>query len=104
MEIQSADLLMHEGLRDVDQILATTVSTPEQRARLKWIGAYASELCRRAVGRLFAGSGAHAVYDGHPLQAAFRNINVGAQHASFDFDSSAEQYGRVLLGVGSKQP
>ena len=104
MEIQSADLLMHEGLRDVDQILATAVSTAEQRARLKWIGAYASELCRRAVGRLFAGSGAHAVYDGHPLQAAFRNINVGAQHASFDFDSSAEQYGRALLGVRSKQP
>ena len=102
MEIQSADLLMHEGLRDVDQILATATSTAEQRARLKWIGAYASELCRRAVGRLFAGSGAHAVYDGHPLQAAFRNINVGAQHASFDFDSSAEQYGRALLGVGSK--
>ncbi|MGO9058436.1 MAG: hypothetical protein ACLQU2_13790 [Candidatus Binataceae bacterium] len=104
MEIESADLLMHEGLRDVDQILATAVSTAEQRARLKWIGAYASELCRRAVGRLFAGSGAHAVYDGHPLQAAFRNINVGAQHASFDFDSSAEQYGRALLGVRSKQP
>lgn len=102
MEIQSADLLMHEGLRDVDQILATATSTAEQRARLKWIGAYASELCRRAVGRLFAGSGAHAVYDGHPLQAAFRNISVGAQHASFDFDSSAEQYGRALLGAGSK--
>jgi 3-hydroxy-9,10-secoandrosta-1,3,5(10)-triene-9,17-dione monooxygenase len=102
MEIQAAELLMHEGLRDVDQILATATSTSEQRARLKWIGAYASELCRRAVGRLFAGSGAHAIYDGHPLQAAFRNINVGAQHASFDFDSSAEQYGRALLGVGSK--
>jgi len=60
-------------------------------------------LCRRAVDRLFAGSGAHAVYDGSALQVAFRNINVGAQHASFDFDTSAEQYGRVLLGVGTKR-
>jgi hypothetical protein len=37
------------------------------------------------------------------MQVAFRNINVGAQHASFDFDTSAEQYGRTLLGVGTKR-
>ncbi len=102
-EIECADLLMHEGLRECGAILASASSTAEQRARLKWLGAYGSELCRRAVDRLFAGSGAHAVYDGSALQVAFRNINVGAQHASFDFDTSAEQYGRVLLGVGTKR-
>jgi alkylation response protein AidB-like acyl-CoA dehydrogenase len=101
-EIESADLLMHEGLRGCAAILESATSTAEQRARLKWLGAYASDLCRRAVARLYAGAGAHAVYDGHPLQIAFRNINVAAQHASFDFDTSAEQYGRMLLGVKSK--
>jgi len=102
-EIECADLLMHEGLRECAAILASASSTAEQRARLKWLGAYGSELCRRAVDRLFAGSGAHAVYDGSAIQAAFRNINVGAQHASFDFDTSAEQFGRVLLGVTAKK-
>jgi 3-hydroxy-9,10-secoandrosta-1,3,5(10)-triene-9,17-dione monooxygenase len=102
-EIQCADLLMHEGLREVAEILANATSTAEQRARLKWQGAYGSELCRRAVARLFAGAGAHAVYDHNAMQVAFRNINVGAQHASFDFDTSAEQYGRTLLGVGTKR-
>ncbi len=101
-EIRAADLMMHDGLRECGELLVRTKSTAEQRARLKWQGAYASELCRRAIGRLFAGSGAHAVYEGHPLQTAFRNINVAAQHASFDFDTSAEQYGRILLGAGSK--
>lgn len=101
-EIKAADLLMHEGLRECGEILESTTSTVEQRARLKWQGAYASELCRRAVGRLFAGSGAHAIYEGHPLQVAFRNINVGCQHASFDFENSAEQYGRIMLGVSAK--
>jgi 3-hydroxy-9,10-secoandrosta-1,3,5(10)-triene-9,17-dione monooxygenase len=101
-EVKAADLMMHEGLRECGEILTSATSTAEQRARLKWQGAYASELCRRAVGRLFAGSGAHAIYEGHPLQVAFRNINVGAQHASFDFENSAEQYGRVLLGVTTK--
>ena len=39
-----------------------------------------------------------AVYALSALQRAFRNINVGAQHASLDFDTGAEQYGRMLLG------
>jgi 3-hydroxy-9,10-secoandrosta-1,3,5(10)-triene-9,17-dione monooxygenase len=101
-EIKAADLLMHDSLSECDELLASAASTAEQRARIKWQGAYAGELCRRAIGRMFAGSGAHAVYEGHPLQTALRNINVAAQHASFDFDTSAEQYARVLLGVSSK--
>jgi len=72
------------------------------RAQVKWRAAYTAELCRRAVSRLFAGSGAHAVYKGSPLQTAFRNINVGAQHASIDFDTSGELYGRERLGLLSK--
>jgi hypothetical protein len=71
----------------------------EQRTRIKWQGAYATELCRRAVGRLFAGSGAHTIYNESEMQVAFRNINVAANHANLDFDISAEQYGRELLGV-----
>ena len=49
--------------------------------------------------RLYAGAGAHAVYEPSPIQAAFRNINVGAQHASIDFDTSAEQYALMRLGA-----
>jgi len=67
--------------------------------RAKWQAAYAAELCRRAVARMFSGSGAHAVYTPSALQAAFRNVNVGAQHASIDFDNSAELYARARLGL-----
>jgi hypothetical protein len=75
--------------------------TVEHRARAKWQAAYSAELCRRAVARMFSGSGAHAVYAPSALQAAFRNVNVGAQHASIDFDNSAEFYARIKLGLGS---
>jgi alkylation response protein AidB-like acyl-CoA dehydrogenase len=99
-EIQSADLLIHDALGEFDRLMATGERPSlEHRTRVKWQAAYAAELCRRAVTRLFAGSGAHAVYESSALQAAFRNINVGAQHASIDFDSSAEQYARLRLGV-----
>jgi alkylation response protein AidB-like acyl-CoA dehydrogenase len=98
-EVKCADLLIHDGLRECDRIMADARYTSEQRTRIKWQGAYATELCRRAVGRLFAGSGAHTIYNESEMQVAFRNINVAANHASLDFDISAEQYGRELLGV-----
>jgi 3-hydroxy-9,10-secoandrosta-1,3,5(10)-triene-9,17-dione monooxygenase len=98
-EIQCADLLLHDGLLECERIMADPAYTAEQRTRIKWQGAYATELCRRAVGRLFAGSGAHSIYNESEMQVAFRNINVAANHASLDFDISAEQYGREVLGV-----
>jgi alkylation response protein AidB-like acyl-CoA dehydrogenase len=99
-EIRSADLLLHDILGEFDRLMAAGNGfTIEHRARAKWQAAYAAELCRRAVMRLFSGSGAHAVYAPSALQAAFRNINVGAQHASIDFDNSAEFYARIRLGL-----
>jgi 3-hydroxy-9,10-secoandrosta-1,3,5(10)-triene-9,17-dione monooxygenase len=98
-EIQCADLLLHDALGAFDRVMATGEEfSNELRVRSKWQAAYSAELCRRAVARLFSGSGAHAVYAPSDLQVAFRNINVGAQHASIDFDSSAEMFGRLKLG------
>ncbi len=99
-EIQSAALLINDALAEFERLMATGARPDlEHRTRVKWQAAYAAELCRRAVDRLFAGSGAHAVYAASPLQSAFRNINVAAQHASIDFDTAAEQYARLRLGV-----
>lgn len=98
-EIDCADLLVHDVLAEFERLMASGESFDnDHRVRAKWHASYASELCRRAVARMFAGSGAHAVYNPSALQAAFRNINVGAQHASIDFDTSAELYGRMRLG------
>jgi len=100
-EVQCAELLV----RDAAELMGAVGQSGEgatdmgYRARVKWQAAYAAELCRRAVSRLFAGSGAHGVYHSSLLQAAFRNVNVGAQHASIDFDTSGELYGRMRLGL-----
>lgn len=101
-EIHSADLLIHDTLGEFDSLMATGGTFDnDHRVRAKWQAAYAAELCRRAVARMFSGSGAHAVYAPSALQAAFRNVNVGAQHASIDFDNSAELYARARLGLSS---
>jgi 3-hydroxy-9,10-secoandrosta-1,3,5(10)-triene-9,17-dione monooxygenase len=99
-EIHSADLLLHDTLAEFDRLMTTGETFDnEHRVQAKWQAAYAAELCRRSVARMFSGSGAHAVYTASALQAAFRNVNVGAQHASIDFDSSAEAYARARLGL-----
>lgn len=99
-EIEAAELMQHRALADFERQMETGERPAfADRARAKWAAAYSAELCRRAVTRMFAGSGAHSVYESSPLQAAFRNVNVGAQHASIDFDSSAEMYARWRLNV-----
>ncbi|MBV8135891.1 MAG: hypothetical protein JO121_09720 [Deltaproteobacteria bacterium] len=97
-ELHCAELLIQDALDELDRVTKLgTGQTLESRLQVKWQAAYAAELCRRSVTRMFTGSGAHAVYQPGALQTAFRNINVGAQHASIDFDTTAEQYGRLRL-------
>ena len=99
-EIRSADLLIARHPRRIrSPDGGWRAFDDDHRVRAKWQAAYSVELCRRAVGRMFSGSGAHAVYTPSALQAAFRNVNVGAQHASIDFDNSAELYARARLGL-----
>jgi len=98
-EIRAAHLLQQEVYNEFDRLMANGERfDPTHRIWVRWQVSYAAELCRRAVTRLFSGSGAHAVYAPSALQRAFRNIHVGAQHASLDFDTGAEQYGKLLLG------
>ena len=97
-EVHCAELLIRDALDEFDGLMAVGEGQSLQsRLRVKWQAAYAAELCRRAAERMFSAAGAHAVYEANTLQTAFRNINVGAQHASIDFDTTAEQYGRMRL-------
>jgi 3-hydroxy-9,10-secoandrosta-1,3,5(10)-triene-9,17-dione monooxygenase len=98
-EVHCADLMLHNSLDRFDALMTSgEPCSNELRVQARWNAAYGVELCRRAVARMYAGSGAHAVYASSDLQVSFRNIEVGAQHASMDFDTSAEMYARMRLG------
>jgi 3-hydroxy-9,10-secoandrosta-1,3,5(10)-triene-9,17-dione monooxygenase len=103
VELQAAELMIRDALDLLDQVAGgAAIPNIEYRSRVKWQAAYSAELCRRAVQRLFAGSGAHGVYSSSALQALLRNIQVGAQHASIDFDTAAESYGKMRLSQPGK--
>lgn len=73
--------------------------SPELRVTMRLDAAYVVELCRRAIDRVFAVSGAHAVYDDSELQRVHRDVHTASHHAIFDFDLSTEFVGRTILGV-----
>lgn len=73
--------------------------TAEERAPW-WTAAYgASQMAVRAVERLYALSGAHALYDGVPLQRYFRDVRVPQHHIHLHPGETAQEIGRAVLGL-----
>jgi alkylation response protein AidB-like acyl-CoA dehydrogenase len=104
-EITAAELLLDKVGDGFDALVAAReLPTIGRRAELKWHATYAAELCRRATERIFEGAGAHAVYDASALQATFRDMNTAVRHAVVDFDSNAEMFGRIQLGLDAGTP
>lgn len=100
-EVALARASLEENCKIFDESLRTgALPLPfEMRVQLRWNAAYAVELCRRASERLSAISGAHALYDAHPLQRFFRDVSMASRHAIVDFDNVSEVKGRATLGL-----
>jgi alkylation response protein AidB-like acyl-CoA dehydrogenase len=104
-EITTAELLLDKiGAAFAELVASERLPTLEERATLKWHASYVAELCRRASHRIFEAGGAHAVYDTAPIQATLRDITTAARHAVCDFDTNAEMFGRVALGLDPGTP
>jgi 3-hydroxy-9,10-secoandrosta-1,3,5(10)-triene-9,17-dione monooxygenase len=51
------------------------------------------------VDRLFEVSGGHSLFDASPIQRAHRDVHAGSHQVALLWDTYAEQYGRVRLGL-----
>lgn len=99
-EITTAELLLGRNCDIFDEISAARAPCDAAtQSRLRWHATYAAELCRRAVDRLFVGAGAHAAFDGEPLQRYYRDVMMATRHAMVDLDTTTEMEGMSLLGV-----
>jgi alkylation response protein AidB-like acyl-CoA dehydrogenase len=104
-ELTTAALLLGAVCDLCDDIVASGVpATLELRAELKWRAVYAVELCRRAAERIYAGAGAHTIYDSSRIQSVYRDLNSAVHHGVLDIDGTAEMYGRVVLGLPPGTP
>jgi len=99
-EIVTAELLLGRNCDIFDKIAeANEPVDNEAMALMRWQSAYAVELCRRAVERLYAGAGAHAAYNDSPMQQYYRDVMMASHHAAIDMDGAAELQGMSILGV-----
>lgn len=101
-ELRAAELMMADTL-DLLEAMADPDSAmgdgEAPRAKAKMQAAYIGELCRRAVDRLIAGTGARSAFDDSPLQRAFRDLTMAAKHELINFDGSMMTHGRLEVGL-----
>ncbi|HLH67902.1 MAG TPA: acyl-CoA dehydrogenase family protein [Candidatus Dormibacteraeota bacterium] len=99
-EVDCARLLMRHDLHELLEHGARGEEIPMvERLRYRRDHAYIAKLAVQAVNRLFEVSGGGALYQDSPLQRAHRDVNAGAKQIALIWDTYAEQYGRVRLGL-----
>jgi 3-hydroxy-9,10-secoandrosta-1,3,5(10)-triene-9,17-dione monooxygenase len=99
-EVWAAQLILQQDIADIlGRARRDEEATVMQRLHVRRNQAYVAKLCVRAVNRIFEGSGEHDLYDSSPLQRYHRDIHAASHHVSLSWDTSAEQYGRVTLGL-----
>jgi 3-hydroxy-9,10-secoandrosta-1,3,5(10)-triene-9,17-dione monooxygenase len=71
----------------------------ELRARLLRDSAFVGLLSQRAVDRLHTALGSSAIFDGHPLQRAFRDVHTCIAQASMHWEVRGLDYAEFALGT-----
>lgn len=95
-------------LQNCDEAMAIAeagdLPTLEQRVRYRAEGAFAANLCCRAVDLVFTASGGGGLYDDNSLSRAFRDIHAARAHITQNWEPNATTHGRVALGLESDNP
>ncbi len=104
-EIHSARLIMkNDGDELFGQIRRGEMPSIAQRTRFRRNQAYVARLSTRAVDRLFEGSGGHVLFNSNPMQRCHRDAHAASHHFGIHWETQAEEYGRVRLGLELKNP
>ena len=103
--VDAAGALLRKNADEaMNRAAAGDAADTETRARWRRDAAYATDLCRRAVTKLFEASGAGALYDSSDLQRYFRDVQAVCGHAGFSLNMNGATWGRLALGLPSDNP
>jgi 3-hydroxy-9,10-secoandrosta-1,3,5(10)-triene-9,17-dione monooxygenase len=103
--INAAELVLYRAADDIDSHAARGVKMPmESRARIRMDIAYGVRMCRDAVEKLYTVGGAAGLSLKSPIQRAARNLQAINMHGLLLYETGAEIYGRVLLGLDPGTP
>jgi len=99
-----AERLVQDLLTQTEALIASEKWEVADRVRLKAHAGYIVDLARRAVNDIMNQSGSSAFNRDMPVQRFFRDINMLATHAFWEWDMVCEQYGRTQLGLEPNHP
>jgi 3-hydroxy-9,10-secoandrosta-1,3,5(10)-triene-9,17-dione monooxygenase len=103
--IHAAEEVLYRAADDIDDHAAKGLAMPATlRGRIRMDCSLAVRFCLEAVERIYLAAGASALSLSSPIQRAARDLRATNMHALLLIDTSAEVYGRILLGLGSNTP
>ncbi len=98
-ELDCAHWVLRDGsARIMAALSAGETPTMEMRLTNRRNQAYGAVLACRAAERIFGAAGGTSAYLSSPLQRAFRDVHVAAQHTAVAWDMMASPYGLARLG------
>ena len=99
-EVDAGRALMADDIREIfRKVQAGDTFSKLERARFRRDKAFVTQLCLRAVNRLFDLSGGHALFASVSLQRSHRDAQAVAHRDGLIMDLGGLQYGRVALGL-----
>jgi 3-hydroxy-9,10-secoandrosta-1,3,5(10)-triene-9,17-dione monooxygenase len=103
--IHAAQEILYRAADDIDDYAHEALAMPQAlRGRIRMDCSLAVRFCLDAVERIYMSAGASALSLSSPIQRAARDLRATNMHGLLLLDSSAEVYGRILLGLGSNSP
>ena len=98
--INAAKALVYGNVREAQAIaMAGGVPSLEKKLKYRADGAFAGELCLRAVDRLQRVGGAGGLYEANVFARHFRDAHAGTSHITQNLDINGPPYAKVLLGL-----
>ena len=92
--------LLADTVGQLEILVATGAPVPRPiRGEARLAAAHIVHESRSVIGRLLGASGASAHFLNNPLQRIKRDVDVLAGHVVFDYDTSRELAGALILGM-----
>jgi len=99
-EVDAARTIHAQDIREIiDKGVRGEPFTELDRARYRRDKGFLTRLCLQAVNRLFEAGGAGGVLESDALQRFHRDAHAASHHTALVWDLSAENFGRVALGL-----
>lgn len=96
----AARAMFDGAIAEIERLVADGVQLDaDARATYRLIAAHVVHLSRQVITSLSEASGGSAHMSDSPFQRALRDVNTLAGHVIFDYDATAELYGRVQVGL-----